>query len=73
MEARETVPEDAHQCQFCTDFAYASMLSCSKCKFQYCICHGLMCGCPVPLVQLVYRWTTEELQNMLAKVESQCK
>lgn len=24
----ETVDEDAHQCRYCTDFAYASMIYC---------------------------------------------
>jgi len=28
----ETIDEDAHQCKFCTDFAYASMVYCHKCK-----------------------------------------
>ena len=29
LENREKVPEDAHQCHFCTDFCYLSMIKCS--------------------------------------------
>ena len=32
MENRDKVPEDRHQCKFCTDFAYASMIKCNVCK-----------------------------------------
>ena len=50
LENRDTVTEDAHQCHFCTDFAYFSMIVCSNCKFHYCIWHNVHCGCTVPAV-----------------------
>ena len=59
---REKVAEDAHQCFYCTDFAYASMIKCTRCVRQYCIYHGLLCGCGKPHVSLVYRHSSEELQ-----------
>ena len=63
MENREQVAEDAHQCNYCTDFAYFSLIHCTRCKINYCIWHNVMCGCNVPSVQLVYRFATEELQR----------
>jgi hypothetical protein len=68
MENEASVPEDSHQCHYCTDFAYASMLLCGSCKFQYCIYHGLMCGCEPPILKLVYRFATSELDSMLGKI-----
>mmetsp|Transcript_52821 Transcript_52821/g.72353 ORF Transcript_52821/g.72353 Transcript_52821/m.72353 type:complete len:118 (+) Transcript_52821:1416-1769(+) len=63
MDNRQDVVEDAHQCKFCTDFTYVSMIFCSKHKYQYCLHHDIMCGCAVPALQLVYRYSTEELQS----------
>lgn len=39
LENREKVSEDAHQCHFCTDFCYLSMIKCSSCNTTYCIWH----------------------------------
>ena len=36
---REEVPEDAHQCYYCTDFAYLSMVQCKHHKIHYCLLH----------------------------------
>ena len=68
MENREAISEDAHQCHYCTDFAYFSLIHCSRCNMNYCIWHNVMCGCNVPFVQLVYRFSTEELRAYKAKV-----
>ena len=69
MENRDTVTEDAHQCQYCTDFAYFSLIQCSKCSIHYCIWHNVHCGCNVPAVQLVYRFSTHELKSFRAKIQ----
>ena len=61
MEDRENVAEDKHQCNYCTDFTYASMVHCEFCQFNYCLSHSFMCGCAAPTLSLVYRYTTEEL------------
>jgi hypothetical protein len=45
MENRENVAEDAHQCYYCTDFAYMSMIKCTYHKIHYCLYHSFMCGC----------------------------
>lgn len=63
MPNREQVSEDAHQCHFCTDFAYFSLIHCSKCDINYCIWHNVHCGCNVPAVQLIYRFSNEELRT----------
>lgn len=39
MEKRDEVPEDAHQCFYCTDFAYMSMINCKYHKINYCLYH----------------------------------
>lgn len=39
MENRDAVPEDAHQCNFCTDLAYSSMVHCEYCQINYCTSH----------------------------------
>jgi len=61
MEDRDNVPEDTHQCQYCTDFAFCSMVHCEYCQVNYCISHTFMCGCAVPTLSLVYRYSNEEL------------
>jgi len=50
MANRDAVMEDAHQCHYCTDFAYFSMIRCSQCKINYCIWHNVHCGCSVPAI-----------------------
>ena len=39
MANREEVPEDEHQCFYCTDFAYVSMIKCKNHKIHYCLYH----------------------------------
>ena len=68
MENRDAISEDAHQCHYCTDFAYFSLIHCSRCSTNYCIWHNVMCGCNVPAVQLVYRFSSEEIRSYKAKV-----
>lgn len=69
MEDRENVAEDAHQCNYCTDFAYLSVLRCKNHKIKYCINHGLVCGCPIENIQLVYRYSTKELEKLDQKIK----
>lgn len=64
MPNREQVPEDAHQCHYCTDFAYFSLINCTNCNINYCIWHNVHCGCNVPAVQLIYRFSNEELRSL---------
>ena len=73
LEDREKVAEDAHQCHYCTDFAYLSMIKCDSCKIHYCIWHQFQCGCCVPDVKLVYRWSNKELEQMLQKIVDSVK
>jgi len=61
MADRDKVSEDAHQCHYCTDFAYTSMIHCEFCQINYCTSHSFMCGCAVPSLSLVYRYSNEEL------------
>ena len=63
MDNRDQVTEDAHQCHYCTDFAYMSMINCRNCKINYCIWHGVMCGCSVPKIQLIYRFSSDEMHR----------
>ena len=58
MDNADLVQEDAHQCFYCTDFAFASMIWCAKCERHYCIYHGVICGCASSQVELVYRYST---------------
>mmetsp|Transcript_31453 Transcript_31453/g.39089 ORF Transcript_31453/g.39089 Transcript_31453/m.39089 type:complete len:120 (+) Transcript_31453:1684-2043(+) len=70
MPNRESVMEDAHQCHFCTDFAYLSLIRCSQCEISYCIWHNVHCGCNVPAVQLIYRFSNKELRSFKAKISN---
>ena len=68
MPNRDAVSEDAHQCHYCTDFAYFSLIHCSRCNLDYCIWHNVMCGCNIPAVQLIYRFSNEELKAFKTKI-----
>ena len=68
MPNRDAVTEDAHQCHYCTDFAYFSLIQCSRCRISYCIWHNVHCGCNVPAVQLVYRFTNKELRQFKQQI-----
>jgi hypothetical protein len=39
MPDRDNVAEDAHQCFYCTDFAYNSYIRCKEHKIHYCLYH----------------------------------
>ena len=64
MAERDSVAEDAHQCHYCTDWAYLSYVQCRHHKINYCIVHQLLCHCPPQNVRLVYRYTSRELDQM---------
>jgi hypothetical protein len=68
LEDRENVPEDAHQCKFCTDFAYMSLVHCTVHNYDYCIQHKLLCGCKGTDVKVIYRYSNAELDQMLKDV-----
>ncbi|CDW79070.1 lysine-specific demethylase 5b [Stylonychia lemnae] len=72
MAQRENVPEDQHQCNFCTDFAYLSMIYCTKHKFNYCLFHEIMCGCGPHQIRLIYRFTTKELEKLEKNIKDSC-
>jgi hypothetical protein len=65
-------PEDAHQCFYCTDFAFLSLVYCKTHKFNYCIYHELQCKCPSTQLRLLYRYTNEELAAMEASIALAC-
>jgi hypothetical protein len=44
------------------------MVKCNKCKFQYCIYHEFLCGCGLPHIKVVYRYSTKELTQFLQKI-----
>ena len=70
MTNRDQVAEDAHQCNFCTDFSYLSVIVCSNCNIHYCIWHNIHCGCNVPAVQLIYRFSSQEIRQYRAKINA---
>jgi len=73
MENRENIPEDAHQCYYCTDFAYNSLIKCTFHKIHYCLYHQFMCGCSQEKLEIVYRYSTKELEKILKGVEDSCR
>eukprot|EP00347_Sterkiella_histriomuscorum_P022301 403330965 len=73
MSNRDQVAEDEHQCQYCTDFTYISMIKCSVHNFSYCLQHQLMCGCPVPSLSIIYRYSTMELIQFYHQIKVACK
>lgn len=64
MKDRDQVAEDAHQCYYCTDFAYISVVHCMHHKIHYCIYHQILCDCPPENIKLVYRYSSAELDQM---------
>ncbi len=57
------------QCKFCTDLVYLSYIKCLRCSIVYCIHHQFMCGCAAPHVQLKYRFSNNELLDLMNKIE----
>ena len=49
------------------------MIKCSKCDILYCIWHQFQCGCSVPDLQLIYRFTNAELAQLLQKISDRVK
>ena len=72
LEDRSKVAEDAYDCHYCTDYTYLSMVDCKFHKFQYCLNHMLMCGCKSDQVQLVYRYSTKELERFERIISDSC-
>jgi histone demethylase JARID1 len=68
MQDRENVAEDTHQCKFCTDFAYLSLVHCTVHNYDYCIQHKLLCGCKGTDVKVIYRYSNAEMDRMLKDV-----
>ena len=73
MKDRDLVAEDAHQCHYCTDFAYMSMISCKVHKINYCITHQILCQCPPANITLIYRYSNKELDQMEKMIVEACK
>ena len=67
MGERDGVPYDSHPCQFCTDFAFLSVVQCRQCEVNYCLKHE--CGCEKTQLQVVYRYTTVELEGYLRDIQ----
>ena len=63
MENRDKIGEDEHQCHFCTDFCYLSLIKCRHCKIFFCVNHKNACGCSLDRLELVYRYSMRELQQ----------
>ena len=64
--------EDAHQCFYCTDFAYLSVVHCRNHKINYCIYHEIRCGCPASEVQLLYRHSNDKLTHFETSIMEEC-
>jgi hypothetical protein len=62
MPNRDNVSEDQHQCYYCTDFCYISLIKCKTHKIHYCLFHEFMCGCKNHGIEIVYRFSTKELE-----------
>lgn len=73
MPERDKVAEDAHQCYYCTDFAFLSMIQCKHHKINYCLMHQVMCGCSKENLTLVYRYSTKELDRLERMIADSCK
>jgi hypothetical protein len=72
MKDRDSVAEDAHQCYYCTDFAYMSLIQCKLHKISYCISHQIMCECPPSNINVIYRYSTKELMQLETSINEAC-
>lgn len=68
LENRDQVDEDQYQCYYCTDFTYVSMILCKTHKINYCLYHQFMCGCQGNQLEVVYRYSTQELEKFEEKI-----
>ena len=48
------------------------MFHCKEHKINYCLYHHIMCGCKRDTLQIIYRYSTKELDQMLKKIEEAC-
>lgn len=73
MANRDEVAEDEHQCHYCTDFAYLSMIKCSNHKFNYCLYHSVICGCSYGNIVVEYRYSNKELDELERLIDKECE
>ena len=71
-EAFELLPDDERQCDHCKTTCFLSALTCSCTEDRLvCLRHmKLLCDCPPSKHTLRYRYTMEELHEMLVKMQS---
>lgn len=69
-EAFELIPDDERQCRFCRTTCFLSALTCPcKPNEMVCIVHmDKLCSCPPAGMCLRYRYTLDELPNMLNRL-----
>lgn len=70
-EAFELLPDDERQCDHCKTTCFLSALTCSCVEDKLvCLRHTkLLCECPPAKHTLRYRYTMEELQVLLLKLQ----
>uniref|UniRef100_A0A0P5I956 [histone H3]-trimethyl-L-lysine(4) demethylase n=1 Tax=Daphnia magna TaxID=35525 RepID=A0A0P5I956_9CRUS len=70
-EAFELLPDDERQCDHCKTTCFLSALTCSCVEDKLvCLRHiKLLCECPPEKHTLRYRYTMEELQGLLLKIQ----
>lgn len=49
------------------------MIQCKHHKSHYCLMHQIMCGCPKENLNLIYRYSTKELERMDKLINDACK
>ncbi|CAD8197841.1 unnamed protein product [Paramecium octaurelia] len=64
---------DRSVCKICSNYMFLSYIFCGKCIKKGCICHQSICACAAPQISLYIRYNFEELQAMLATLESKIK
>lgn len=70
-EAFELLPDDERQCDHCKTTCFLSALTCSCVEDKLvCLRHiKLLCECPPQKHTLRYRYTMDELQGLLLKIQ----
>ncbi|CAD8210573.1 unnamed protein product [Paramecium octaurelia] len=64
---------DRSVCKICANYMFLSYIFCWKCLKKGCISHQSICACSAPQISLYIRYNNEELQGMLAKLESKIR